>query len=232
MNATIHEKNLSYWAKNGFRNLLACLFLYLVVGPFLDPLPYAEFIISGALSLTLISAIGAMAESRKRVELAAVVLVIALILLWLRTFGLISDQGGIGSVAIGGFLAILIVSFGHRLSKVRKVNSNVICAALCLYLLIGLLWGSLYAVIDSLDPDSFTGNLIKESNTFHQDIRYFQYFSFMTLSTVGYGDITPQTMGATVLCQTEAILGQFFIVVLVARLVGIQVSQEATKNGD
>lgn len=49
----------------------------------------------------------------------------------------------------------------------------------------------------------------------------------MTLSTVGCGDITPQTMAATVLCQTEAILGQFFIVVLVARLVGIQIAQES-----
>ena len=87
-------------------------------------------------------------------------------------------------------------------------------------------------MVDALAPDSFAGELIQDTNTFHQDLRYFQYFSFMTLSTVGYGDITPQTMGATVLCQTEAILGQFFIVVLVARLVGIQVSQEAPRKGD
>ena len=218
--------------KNGFRNLLVCLFVYLVIGPFFDQLPYAEFIVSGVLSVTLLSAIGAMAESRKRIELAAVVLGVALVLLWLRTFGVISDHGNIASVAIGGFLVILIFSFGHRLFKVRKVTGNVICSALCLYLLIGLLWGSLYAVIDALAPGSFAGELIQDSNTFHQDLRYFQYLSFMTLSTVGYGDITPQTMGATMLCQTEAILGQFFIVVLVARLVGIQVTQEGSGKSD
>ena len=231
MNSKIHQKNRSYWERNGFRNLLVCLFVYLVVGPFFDPLHYSDYIVSAVLSLTLVSAIGAMAESRKRMVLSVVVLSIALILLWLKTLGIISVSGDVSSVAIGGFLIILIISFGHRLFKVRKVTGNVIYSALCLYLLIGLLWGALYAVIDSLDPGSFAGDLIKDTNTYHQDIRYFQYFSFMTLSTVGFGDITPQSMGATVLCQTEAIFGQFFIVVLVARLVGIQVSQESPGNG-
>ncbi|MGB6222484.1 potassium channel family protein [Haloferula sp.] len=232
MTSKIHQRNRSYWEKNGFRNLLFCLFLYLVVGPFFDQAPYADFIVSSALSLTLISAIGAMAESRKRIEFASIVLGIALILLWLKTLGIISDKGNFASVAIAGFLLILIFSFGHRLLKVRKVTGNVICSALCLYILVGLLWGSLYAIIDSLIPGSFAGVLINESNTFHQNSRYFQYFSFMTLSTVGYGDITPRSMGATVLCQTEAILGQIIIVVLVARLVGIQVAQQVAGKED
>ena len=130
MNVNIHQRSRTYWEKNGFRNLLLCLFVYLVIGPFFDQLPYAEFIVSGVLSITLLSAIGAMAESRKKVELAALVLGVALVLLWLRTFGLISDHGNIASVAIGGFLVILIFSFGHRLFKVRKVTGNVICSAL------------------------------------------------------------------------------------------------------
>lgn len=230
MTSNIHQQNRSYWEKNGFRNLLFCLFLYLVVGPFFDQAPYADNIVSAALSLTLISAIGAMAESRKRIELASIILGIALVLLWLKTLGIISDEGNFASVAIGGFLMILIYSFGHRLFKVRKVTGNVICSALCFYLLVGLLWGSLYAIVDSLIPGSFEGALIKDTNTFHQDTRYFQYFSFMTLSTVGYGDITPRTMGATVLCQTEAILGQIIVVVLVARLVGIQVAQQSLEK--
>ena len=231
MTSKIHQRNRSYWEKNGFRNLLLCLFLYLVVGPFFDQTRYANIIVSGVLSLTLISAIGAMAESRKRIELASVVLGIALVLLWLRTLGFISDKGNFASLAIGGFLMILIYSFGHRLFKVRRVTGNVICSALCLYILVGLLWGALYAVVDSLAPGSFAGELIKDTNTFHQNTRYFQYFSFMTLSTVGYGDITPRSMGATVLCQTEAILGQIIVVVLVARLVGIQVAQQASGSG-
>lgn len=232
MNTNLHDTNRSYWANNGFKLLLFGLFLYLVVGPFFDEAPYADVIVSGLLTLTLVSAIGAMAESRRRVRITVVVLTVALVLLWLRTFGIISPQGDIASVAIGSFLVILIISFGHRLFKVRKVTGNVICSALCLYLLIGLLWGSLYAVVDSVTPGSFAGNLIRDTNTYHQNIRFFQYFSFMTLSTVGYGDITPQSMRATVLCQTEAILGQFFIVVLIARLVGIQVSQESAAKGD
>ncbi|HFQ90519.1 MAG TPA: two pore domain potassium channel family protein, partial [Desulfobulbus sp.] len=63
-------------------------------------------------------------------------------------------------------------------------------------------------------------------------LRHFQYFSFVTLTTLGYGDILPRTEGATALCQTEAIVGQFFMAVLVARLVGIRVAQEFSGAGD
>jgi hypothetical protein len=61
-------------------------------------------------------------------------------------------------------------------------------------------------------------------------IHLLNYFSFVTLSTLGYGDITPQTQGAAALCQVEAILGQFFTVALLARLVGIQVAQQFGKE--
>ena len=56
--------------------------------------------------------------------------------------------------------------------------------------------------------------------------QHFNYFSFVTMTTLGYGDITPQTKSAAALCQAQAIIGQFFTVVLIARLVGIQVAQE------
>ena len=60
----------------------------------------------------------------------------------------------------------------------------------------------------------------------------FVYFSYITLTTLGYGDILPQTQGATALCQAEAIIGQFFIAVLVARLVGIEASQQLGNGVD
>jgi hypothetical protein len=79
-------------------------------------------------------------------------------------------------------------------------------------------------------PDSFAGGLLDQASRLDDKRNYLNYFSFVTLSTLGYGDITPQTHRAAALCQAEAILGQFFTVVLVARLVGLQVAQEGTRE--
>ncbi len=95
-----------------------------------------------------------------------------------------------------------------------------------LYLILGLLWGTIYALTEAFMPGSFSGELISTTGPVAARLHYFIYFSYITLTTLGYGDILPQTKGATALCQVEAIVGQFLIAVLVARLVGIQVSQQ------
>jgi hypothetical protein len=104
----------------------------------------------------------------------------------------------------------------------------VIHATLCLYLIIGLFWGSLYSLLYELDPDSFAGVLLE----YDQDglLTAFNYFSMVTLTTLGYGDITPQTPGAGALCQMEAIVGQFYTAVVVAWLVGNWVSERRRAN--
>ena len=98
----------------------------------------------------------------------------------------------------------------------------MISATLCLYLVIGLFWGTLYTLLYELSPGAYAGALL-EINT-HSHLTTFNYFSMVTLTTLGYGDITPQTPGAASLCQLEAIMGQFFTAVVVAWLVGNFVS--------
>jgi hypothetical protein len=111
--------------------------------------------------------------------------------------------------------------------QIRRVNGNVICAALCLYLIFGMLWGALFNVLESIQPGSFGGRLLDTATSARETTGYLYYLSYVTLSTLGYGDIVPLTRGATALCQSEAIVGQFLTVVMVARLVGIQVAQES-----
>ena len=90
---------------------------------------------------------------------------------------------------------------------------------MCLYLVIGLFWGTLYTWLEVLSPGAFSGALLENPGT--SELHLFNYFSLVTLTSLGYGDITPQIPGAASLCQMQAILGQFFTAVLVAWLVGM-----------
>jgi uncharacterized membrane protein len=83
-------------------------------------------------------------------------------------------------------------------------------------------------LLESFVPGSFAGLPLAELTCYREQFARFNYLSFVTLTTLGYGDITPKTPSAMAFCQAEAILGQFFTAVLVARLVGIQVAQQLT----
>lgn len=125
------------------------------------------------------------------------------------------------------FYFVLVYSFIRYIFSRKLVDSQLICAALCAYLIIGLMWGGVYYLLESMVANSFSGTLLENAGSqLLTNSQQFNYFSFITLTTLGYGDITPQTNIAATLCQTEAIMGQFFTVVLIARLVGIQVAQE------
>jgi hypothetical protein len=101
----------------------------------------------------------------------------------------------------------------------HRVNRDVIFAAVSVYLLIGLSWAYLYEFLEMSSPQSFSG----PEPILHNDD--FQYFSFVTLATLGYGDIVPVTRPARALSVLEALTGQLYLAILISRLVGAHVSQ-------
>ena len=118
--------------------------------------------------------------------------------------------------------ALVFMSFviGHLLRFVltaAKVNHETLCASIAAYLMIGLLWTICYELLAQINPAAFKVNIPGQSmDTFNAF-----YLSFVTLSTVGYGDVTPVSRGARMLSVMEAITGMFYVAVLVARLVSI-----------
>ena len=216
------------WSRYGFENLLVWLFLYLMIGPFLESFPYAHMVMNVFLTAVLFSAVLALDRHSKMFSTSISLLAITLILLWLNGFRVIRFPPHTISLLLVLYLSTLIYSLARHLFAARRVTPNVICAALCLYLIIGLLWGSMYSLTESLAPGSFAGALLSNASTPVEKAYFLNYLSYITLTTLGYGDITPQTTGAVALCQAEAILGQFFTMVVVARLVGIQIAQESS----
>ncbi len=94
-------------------------------------------------------------------------------------------------------------------------------------ILFGLCWGLLFALVEQLSPGSFNFPTHELSADL---LREFIYYSLVTLTTVGYGDITPVTPVAQGFSNLEAIVGQIYLVVLVARLVGLHVAQGMEKG--
>jgi hypothetical protein len=129
------------------------------------------------------------------------------------------------TAAFMGFLIWLLL---HDLFAKHRSTSERIYGALCAYLFIGILFALLYAHLEYRAPGSFNvGNdaLLEMASEEASMVPLFTYYSFVTLTTLGYGDITPATDHARSLAWLEALIGQLYLAVMVATLVGIKVSE-------
>lgn len=131
------------------------------------------------------------------------------------------------------FLLFVTSSQIRSVLKQREVTGETISMAVSIYLLLGFTWALLYGVIFQLHPDSFGG--LAAAHTGHPlAIQHLfpvlAYFSLTTLSTIGFGDITPLTLQARYAAVAEGITGQFYLAILVARLVGLQMSHTVSQH--
>lgn len=132
----------------------------------------------------------------------------------------------IGLVFGGLFFAFVAIALLASVLRDDKVSMNTIYGAICVYLLIGITWGFLYALIEFLHPGSFFVTKLSASEPVALQTPFndtLTYFSFATLTTLGCGDITPTAAPARTLAYLEAIVGQFYMAILVARLIGLHI---------
>jgi len=146
----------------------------------------------------------------------------------LATYGLAfagSLSGAEGLVAPGlGLAALYAVASAVLLLRhvliATQATGNVVFAALSVYLLLGVIFAIFYTQVAAVDPAAFSPEQTAADSSLY-------YFSFITLTTVGFGDIVPAVDWLRAATVLEGLLGQIFLVVLVARLVGLQVAQHA-----
>jgi hypothetical protein len=129
----------------------------------------------------------------------------------------------IGMIAGALFIALVIASILVFIFRSEGINREIIYAAILLYLLAALMWAFVYTVIELVDPASFNIDLSRPQDYLLE----FQYFSFVTITTLGYGDITPVTEVVKAITALEAVVGQLYLVVAVAWLVGMYVSKKS-----
>jgi hypothetical protein len=125
-------------------------------------------------------------------------------------------------------LAALVYCGGlilRSLLRSRAVSANEILGTLSLYLIIGLIWAFIYSLLEALVPGSFgSASPIFTS----EQTSPFVYFSFVTQASLGYGDITPQMPLASRLVVVHAVMGQFYVAVVVAYLISVFIQQRRT----
>lgn len=117
-------------------------------------------------------------------------------------------------LAVASFLFVAAV-FLVRVVTYRRITAAAVSASLCVYIIIGMVWAIAYGMVERLATGSFNGL------DYGSDLgRQLVYFSYVTLTTLGYGDITPARPLVQTMATVEAITGQLFLVGLVAYLVG------------
>jgi voltage-gated potassium channel len=126
------------------------------------------------------------------------------------------------------FLVFVVVNLLRFILRAPRVNTEVLCAAIAGYLLIGLLWIVAYMLVARTVPDSFTITAGPAGQRAMDGFTAF-YFSFATLTTIGYGDITPTSNVARMLAVMEAVTGMFYIAILISRLVALHTSNQQTQ---
>jgi amino acid transporter len=139
----------------------------------------------------------------------------------------------VGSICWLLFLLFVTLSELRSVLKQREVTGETICMAVSIYLLMSITWEFVYSILFQFNRDSF-GGLAVAATGHPVDIPHLfpvlGYFSLTTLSTIGFGDITPLTLQARYAAVAEGITGQFYLAILVARLVGLQMSQSARQQ--
>lgn len=198
---------------------LGALVLNIFISPIVDRLRSGHLIETMLITLLLLCAVLSIAGGRR--ALVGVVLVAPAAIgewmnYWRPDLLIYVVTRGVGLLFIG-FVVLQLLRF---IVYAPRVDSEVLCAAIAGYLLSGFAWSLAYALLGRLDPNSFVFTLGTKSS---QSMNGFTglYFSFITLSTVGYGDIVPVSEVARMLAIVEAMFGMFYMTLLIARLVSL-----------
>jgi uncharacterized membrane protein len=132
-------------------------------------------------------------------------------------FQAVFDRHGADGSTYIMFVLVLIapVVILNRIIRHETVGLETILGAICVYVLIGIAFAGIYAGVNDAEPAGFFAQHVVPNNV------DFLYFSFVTITTVGFGDLTAGTSTGRVLVTFEALIGQIFLVTLVARLVGM-----------
>jgi len=121
-----------------------------------------------------------------------------------------------------GFLFVAITFTMKQVAVGTNITTNRLVGAICVYILLGVIWAMFYTLVNTISPGSFTGFSATEGLGWDSE---WLYFSFVTMTTLGYGDILPVSATARGLAYMQAVVGQFYIAVLVAGLVGAYVAK-------
>jgi hypothetical protein len=201
---------------------LICMMMF---EPFFYDYRGAVFLFNIVLSAIILTSIYAI-SFRKKVALIAVFLAFpVLVINWSSPFYAQEWYPYVRDIFSTCFFILIILLILDYIFRQVLVSREILFAAIVVYMLFGVLWSVIFRFLELCQPGSF--HLPHDqSSDFHG---IFLYYSFVTLTTLGYGDISPISAPARALAILEAIIGQMYVAVLIARLMGTHISQSMKK---
>jgi len=220
--------------KGTFIPLLVGLSMVLVIAPFAEGWPLASTIL---ISLLLITGVFAVHNDPLLRRVVFVALVVAVLIRWLADlYG--QDHEAlvfVAHLAIGGYMVMLAAISVAVVLRREQITHDTVIGAICGYLLIGFVFTFVYAALEDLRPGSFKSDLVLPDYSGAARIGHgtpeLMYYSFVTLTSVGYGEIVPASRMARSLAILEMLAGQLYLVAFVARLVGVMGTRATSMSG-
>jgi hypothetical protein len=187
-----------------------------------------SFVFDLLFAVMLFAGIYAVSQNRRQMVIALVLALPMWGCVWLEFFYQARWVGLTMHISAILFISYTISLIGGFIFRAPRVTRNVVYAAIIAYLLIGILWAGIFGLVAILQPGAFavSAQEVKSSEFI------LVYYSFVTLTTLGYGDIVPLTGPAYSLVILEAVIGQLYLTVLIARLVGLHIAHAQDKPSD
>jgi voltage-gated potassium channel Kch len=221
MHSEAKQPRFQHYLQNKFLYLLISLLLLVAFSPLAGGRTRPGILGEILFTVLMFSGIWAVSREKYYTIIAVILALPMLVSMWLthwmahKAIILTSD---FFSCAFLLYTILIILGFIFRESE---VTIDIIFAAIVVYLLMGVMWGFFYSGFEVLSPGSVSSTHSSPGTYAFE----FVYFSFVTLTTLGYGDVTPLSAAAKSFAILEAIIGQMYIAVLIARLVGIYTVQ-------
>ena len=209
--------------KDRFLFLIVLIVAAIMLGPFLEGFIGLKLFMDLFFSIIFIATIYAASQKRNHIIIAVILVIPTILALLSEDIAISNTLVIIGYICGLVLFAFAVISILIYVFSEQVVTRQTISAAIVVYLLIALMWTFIYRLMEILYPASFAiahAKLLDAENIY-------LYFSLVTITTLGYGDITPVGGQAVSLAVLEAITGQIYLVVVVAWFVGMYVSRKS-----
>ena len=204
-----------------FSSLLVSLLLMITVYPFLETAGRGHSLFSIFLTVILLNVVYSVASHGRIFYLVVALTLLTLVVDWASNVVELPAEPLFRAIMSVGLLGLVEVVILQDVLRAEKVTAEKVYGGVCVYLILGIQCAILFAVLASQNPAAL--NVPLESG---RPMTQMLYFSFVTMTTLGYGDISAYSTSARVLASVQALLGQLYLTVLVARLVALQITHE------
>lgn len=223
MDESFMDEEKDYFRSRYFYLLIA-LVTFLLVNPFLTDNHLSNLILLIFFTLIMIFSIHSVAQHAYLGVVTAGLALISFFSYWYILWINASQAAYVIHFSLNIiFLSVILFSVISSVAKQRIITADTLFGAICGYLLIGFTWSFIYLLIASIDPTSFSIHM--DHDTIRTRIDHFIYYSYVTLTTIGYGDILALKSVARNFSWLEAVVGQVYLAVWISQLVGLRLLQ-------